>query len=576
MKDLQSKSLSFFESINRLLGDLMKGFLHKGTIVAFTILLVFILGACSQSAPQTDDRPSTQEAISIQTEEVQTIVVALVEAPTSLDPADHRERQSETVIRNMFDGLVTRDIRSGVHLELAEVITYVDQQTIEVILRRGVLFHDGVEMTADDVVFTFERIIHEDAIEYPEPHTSRRKGLITPLVSIEKIDKYTVTMHFSSPWPPVMQMLVHQQIVPKHYLEEVGTRGFLEHPIGTGPFKFVSAEQDLKEIVMERFDDYYGGASGLPPVGPACVDRVIFRVIPDAMTRAAALKAGEVNIIQDVPLDLIEVLTEDPEITVRTAPGTRPVWLDLNVNQSPFTNVRVRQALNYAVDKEEIIREVFFGRAIVLPGPLSPYNNFVNKDLEPYPYDPGRALSLLTQAGWIDMNGDGFPDREGEPFELTIDTLERWLPLAENIAEQLQRIGIQVTIRYWERSVIRPYLLAGERMAFLEGWGDSAFDPVGHFEAKWHTYIEDQPYGRGNYSGYSNERVDTLIRMGETTSWTAERERIYNEAQMILYVDAPAVFLVLPEEIGAVSTSISNWELASDGRINLHDVCIMP
>jgi peptide/nickel transport system substrate-binding protein len=396
------------------------------------------------------------------------------------------------------------------------------------------------------------------------------------LDSIEKTDDYTVVMHFSSAWPPAMQMLVHQQIVPKHYLEEVGTQGFLEHPIGTGPFKFVSAEQDLGEIIMERFDDYYGGALGLPPVGPACVERVIFRVIPDAMTRAAALKAGEVNIVQEVPLDLIEVLSEDPDISVRTAPGTRPVWLDLNVDMPPFTNVRVRQALNYAVDKEEIIREVFFGRAITLPGPLSPYNNFVNKDLEPYPYDPERALSLLTQAGWIDMNGDGFPDREGEPFELTIDTLERWRPLADNIAEQLQRIGIRTTIRYWERSVIRPYLLAGERMAFLEGWGDSAFDPVGHFEAKWHTYIEDQPYGRGNYSGYSNERVDTLIRMGETTSWTTERERIYNEAQMIIYVDAPAVFLILPEEIGAVSNRIRNWELASDGRINLHDVCIIP
>ena len=317
----------------------MKAIRHKGTIVVVTLFIALALGACSQPAPSTDDRPSTQEAIPLPTKEVQTIVVALVEAPTSLDPADHRERQSETVIRNMFDGLVTRDIRSGVHLELAEVITFLDQQTLEVRLRRGVLFHDGVEMTADDVVFTFERIIHEDAIEYPEPHTSLRKGLITPLASIEKIDDYTVVMHFSSPWPPAMQMLVHQQIVPKHYFEEVGTQGFVEHPIGTGPFKFVSAEQDLKEIIMERFEDYYGGAPSLPPVGPACVDRVIFRVIPDAMTRAAALKAGEVDIVQEVPLDLIEVLTEDPDITVRTAPGTRPVWLDLNVNQSPFTNV---------------------------------------------------------------------------------------------------------------------------------------------------------------------------------------------------------------------------------------------
>jgi peptide/nickel transport system substrate-binding protein len=170
------------------------------------------------------------------------IIVALSSAPDTLDPADHRNRQSETVLRNMFDGLVTRDSTSGVHLELAETINWLDEKTLEVKLRQGVKFHDGVEMTADDVVFTFDRIIGENKIEYPEPHTSPRKGLIAPLESIEKTGDYTVVMHFSAAWPVAMQMLVHQQIVPKHYLEEVGTEGFVSHPIGTGPFKFVSAE----------------------------------------------------------------------------------------------------------------------------------------------------------------------------------------------------------------------------------------------------------------------------------------------------------------------------------------------
>ena len=182
------------------------------------------------------------------------IIVGTADAPTSLDPADHRSRESETVIRNMFDGLVTRDTRSGVHMELAESMNWLDDTTLEIILRPGVKFHDGQEMTADDVVYTFERIIGENMIEYPEPHTSPRKGLISPLTSIEKKDDNTVVMHFSSPWPPAMQMLVHQQIVPKQYLEEVGTEGFIAHPIGTGPFKFVSAN-GMEEIVLERFDD---------------------------------------------------------------------------------------------------------------------------------------------------------------------------------------------------------------------------------------------------------------------------------------------------------------------------------
>jgi peptide/nickel transport system substrate-binding protein len=215
---------------------------YKKTAAVTFLFLVLLLGACAQAKPISVGRDITAPAVTLAPmAKERTIVVGLFDAPTSLDPADYRERQSETVIRNMFDGLVTRDTRSGVHLELAEEMNWLDEQTLEVRLRRGVLFHDGTEMTANDVVFTFNRIIQENAIEYPEPHTSLRRGLITPLESMEKMDDYTVVMHFSGPWPPAMQMLVHQQIVPKHYLEEVGTRGFIEHPIGTGPFRFVSA-----------------------------------------------------------------------------------------------------------------------------------------------------------------------------------------------------------------------------------------------------------------------------------------------------------------------------------------------
>jgi peptide/nickel transport system substrate-binding protein len=503
------------------------------------------------------------------------ILVALSAAPTSLDPADHRSRQSETVIRNMFDGLVTRDTRSGVHLELAESMEWLDDTTLEVKLRQGVKFHDGVEMTADDVVFTFERIIGENMIEYPEPHSSPRKGLIAPLESIEKVDDYTAKMHFSGAWPPAMQMIVHQQIVPKHYLEEVGTEGFVAHPIGTGPFKFVSAK-GLDEIVMERFDDYWGGAPDLEPVGPACVKQAVFMVIPEASTRVAALLAGEVDIIQAVPAELVDTLDQTPGVSVKGAPSTQPKWMEMNVSQPPFDDVLVRQALNYAVDKDLLIEALYGGRAVALPGPLSPYNNLVNKDLEPYPYDPDKAVELLAEAGWTDSDGDGTLDKDGQPFAFTIDTTgEQFRTLTEAVADQLRAIGIDAGIRLWDYSVLQPMLLAGERMAFLEDWGDSAFDPVGHFEAKWHSYNPDvATYGRGNFSTYRNERVDELIKLGETTGDPAERQAIYDEAQDIIYEEAPAIFLVLPEEAEASRADILNWEPASDQRINLHDVCI--
>jgi ABC-type transport system substrate-binding protein len=119
-------------------------------------------------------------------------------------------------------------------------------------------------------------------------------------------------------------------------------------------------------------------------------------------------------------------------------------------------------------------------------------------------------------------------------------------------------------------------LTAGERLAFLDDWGDSAFDPVGHFEAKWHGPVEGQPYGRGNYSGYNNERVNELTKLGETTADSEVRQQYYDEAQEIVYEEAPAVFLILPEEAEASLDIVQNWEPASDSRINLHDVCLSP
>jgi len=555
----------------------------KRTSISTVLILGIVLSACAQAAPQPSAPSVVQETVVVEklvtpttTPGRQTIIVGLAAAPDTLDPADHRSRLSETVIRDMFDGLVTRDNISGVHNELAESLTWMDEKTLEIQLRQGVKFHDGTEMTADDVVFTFNRIIQENAIEYPEAHTSPRKGLIAPLVSIEKTGDYTVVMNFSGPWPPALQLLVHQQIVPKAYLEQAGTQGFIEHPIGTGPFMFVSAQPGFTEVVMERFEDYYGGAPDLAPVDAACVQGAVFRVIPEASTRVAALLAGEVDIIQALPPELISTLEQTPGIQVLTVPGTQPKWVELNVNAPPFDDVRVRQALNYAVDRELIIEAIYGGNAVALPGPLSPFNNYVNQSLQLYEYSVDKALALLAEAGYTDSNGDGLLDKDGRTFSFTLDSLEEHRALAEAVAGQFRAIGIDASVRFWEYSVVRPQLLAGERIAYLDDWGDSAFDPVGHFEAKWHGYVEGAAYGRGNFSGYSNERVNELIVQGETTADPAERQKLYDEAQQLIYDEVPAVFLILPEEAEAASTRVQNWGPAADSRVNLHDVCLAP
>jgi peptide/nickel transport system substrate-binding protein len=501
-----------------------------------------------------------------------TLIVAISRAPASLDPADHRTRESETVIRNIYDGLVTRDTQSGVHPELAESLKWVDDKTLEFTLRKGVKFHDGSPLRADDVVFSFERTIKTNAIEYPKPHTSPRRGLIEPLTAIEKKDDYTVIMRFKSPWPPALQMIVHHQIVSKAYVEKVGTKGLAEKPLGAGPFKFASARTGLEEVALERFDEYFGGAPGLQPVGKACVPRAVFRVIPENSTRVAALLAGEVDIITEIPADLLDTLRKAANVQVKTVPGTRPIWMELNVRQAPFTDVKVRQALNYAVDRNLIVRKVYDGRAQVLAGPLMPTNNFADPALKPYPYDKQQALALLREAGWTPGPG-GILAKDGKPLAFAIDTIDTMRPLAESLSTLYRDIGIDAGVRVWEYNVVRPKLLAGERQAYVGDWGDSAFDPVGHMEAKWHS-SKDATYGRANFSGYSNVRVDQLIAGGEREIDLAKRRALYYEAQKLIYDEAPAVFLVLPMSIEAASARVSNWNPASDSRVNLHDVCL--
>jgi len=504
-------------------------------------------------------------------EEKEELVVGISGRMMSFDPADHRNRFTETVIRNMFDGLVTRTIKNEVVLELAESATLLDPTTWEFVLKKGVTFHNGEPLTAEDVKFTFDRIIIEGRIEYPETHTSPRKGLTGPLTSVELIDDYTIRFHLSDPWPPALQMIVHQQIVPKDYLEEVGTKGFIEHPVGSGPFKFIEGKLD-EMIVMERFEDYYGGADDLSPVGPAFLDRVIFQVIPEDSTRVAALQAGEVDIIQGVQAHMIPILEADPNISVKTCAGTRPFWIEMNPNKPPLNDVQVRQALNYAVNVDLLIEKVLGGRGIALPGALSPFNNFADATLKPYGYNPDKAKALLAEAGWTDTDGDGILDKDGQPFAFVIDAQAGQKDRAEAVMGQLREIGINASVRVWDYAVLKPLLLNGDRMAYAGDWGDSAFDPVGHFEAKWHTHIKGSPYGRGNFSSYSNPRVDELIEMGEVTSDVARRHKIYDEAQRIIYEEAPAIFIFLPEEVEACSVRVQNWEPSPDSRINLHDV----
>ncbi|HUW08674.1 MAG TPA: ABC transporter substrate-binding protein [Anaerolineae bacterium] len=534
----------------RLLRSILLGLLM---MVAAGLTLV----GCGQTTAPEGDTPtsySAEIASPYAGRQGGTLVVGMAATSiATLDPAAYSDRATETVLRNIFDGLVTRTTSNDVVPELAQSFRWLDKQTVEFDLKLGVTFHNGEELTADDVVYTFDRILNQDV-------GAPRRGFVQEVASVEKVDSDTVRFHLSSPWPVFLQMLVHNQVVPQGHMSRLGPREFARDPAGSGPFRFVEGDLD-DELVLERFEDYYGGADGLPPVGPPYLDRVIFRMMPDATSRVQALLAGKVHIIQSVPPSMVPQLSTNPQVTVKATTGTRPKFVDLNVTRPPFDDVRVRQALNYAVDAQRILDEVESGYGVILAGPLSPANLFADPRLEPYSYDPGKARELLAEAGY-----------RPEDISFVLDAYGPYVEIAQALVEQLQGLGMDTTVQVMDYAELRPLLLNCRRQAFLRDWGDSAFDPVGYVEAKWQTYHPGTPAGRANYSCYSNGTVDELIEAGASEPDADTRWGIYAEMQRIIHEEAPAIFLYVPQEIEAASARVRNWDPSPDSRINLHDV----
>lgn len=325
------------------------------------------------------------------------LVVAMnADSIPTLDPAMHRLRYAETVIRNIFDGLVTRTTADKVVPEIAERWTQVSPTVWDFKIRKGVTFHNGDPLTVQDVLFTFDRVLREGAIG---GKSSPRKGLLGPLAKVEAISPDTVRFTLAKPFPPFLQAVVHFQIVPKGYIGKVGDAAFAEQPVGAGPFRFVGGKLD-SQIVLERFDGYYGGSPAIPPVGPARLKGAVFRMIPEPSTRVAALKAGEVHIIQSVPLDLVPDLEKDPRVTLKTAEGTRVYAVELNTAKPPFNDVRVRRAMNHAINWGQILKTIYRGYGTRLATTFLPSGFGFDPAVRTYPYNPAKARALLKQAGY--------------------------------------------------------------------------------------------------------------------------------------------------------------------------------
>ncbi|PZW39389.1 peptide/nickel transport system substrate-binding protein [Humitalea rosea] len=480
--------------------------------------------------------------------------VGVAQDALTLDPANHRNRDTQNIIRNIHDGLLTRDVEMRVQPEIAESWRQIDARTFEFRLRPDIRFQSGDLLSAADIKFTFDRLAKDGAMG---GQTSPRKGLLGPLQDTVVVDERTVRMHLAAPWPILPAMVPFQEVVNRRQFDRVGQEGMQTRPDGCGPFRLAEWRRG-EAIILERFAAYYGGSTEIPGTGPAQIDRAIFRVIPENSTRVAGLLAGEVDIISELPASAMRQVEASQTAQVMKVNGTRSFFVAFNLARKPFDDIRVRRALNHALDKGAIISRILNNTATALRGVMSPDAFAFAADLPEYGYNLARARALLAEAG------------VAEGTELVIDTTAALKEIAEAIAALLSRTGLRVRAQIWEGAVLGPMWQAAERRRdrdmYLTSWGNGALDPSDIMVPTLRSG------GRGNAAGFSNAEVDQLLDAAETEADQARRAEMYRRAQAIVTDQAPWLFLWLPQDIYGVSRRVTHWRPQADSRINLHRI----
>jgi peptide/nickel transport system substrate-binding protein len=458
------------------------------------------------------------------------LVVAVPGLPPTLDPYQQLTNPGTRVTYSLFDHLLKRQFQGGdppgtgseIGPMLAESWERLDDLTLELRLRAGVVFHNGDPLTAEDVRFTFERSLIDTPAEIADA-----RGYISTISEIEVVDDHTLRLHTAEPDPLLEIRLTSWAtwILPKDYYESVGMEGFAREPVGTGPYRFVELRPDDR-LVLEAFDDYWGGT--LP------ARRVTFRVIPEVSSRVAALVSGEVDIITNVPPDQVETIENASGAHVRDVPLANVHVLRYNVNYPPLDDRRLRQAMNLAIDRELLVETLWRGLAYVPNGHQFPeYGAMYNPDRPIPPYDPERAQELVEES-----------DYDGEPvvFRVSPFYYTNGIESAQAIVEMWRAVGINAEVEVRDN----PYD-EGPEAIMVTNWSNSSFvaDPDG---ALWLRWGADYPGTQMFFWFPEDPRFNEL---GAAARVTLDQEFRYEAYQQMLDIwdeEAPGTVLYVPFE----------------------------
>jgi peptide/nickel transport system substrate-binding protein len=468
----------------------------------------------------------------------------------TLDPHKHDNSVHESVLRNIYEPLVTLSADlTKIEPLLATSYARLNDLTVQFKLRQGVKFHNGEEFDGQAVKFTVERVFN--------PET--KAPLLTTYQTIERVDvldKYTVNVVTKKPDPLLVRRMssFHMNILPPKYFSTASADELARKPVGTGTYRFVSWTKDA-DFVMEANPAYWGTVK-------ATIQRVTMRTIPETGTRVAALLAGDADIVTAVPPDEIERVNRSGKARVITLPGNRIPFYFINVRKEPLSNKQVRQALNYASNMDGIIKAILGGHGFRRAVISNPWHVGYDPNIPPFPYDPVKAKALLAQAGYaggIAINMHAIQGRYPKDKEI-----------AEALAGELGKVGVNVNLKFWEWGA---WLDAADA-AKLDGlifasWGNPWHDADGTY---YPLFKSNTRYTK-NWTGYANEALDALLEEGRTTLDEGKRREIYSRIQRLMQDDSPALFMHALEDIYGVNTRVE-WKPRSDEMVRHNEMTL--
>ena len=475
-----------------------------------------------------------------------TVHIAQSLGHNSLNPAEASGLSDASVVRTLFEGLVGFDENFELVPELATSWEVNDDATVlDFTLREGVTFHDGTPFNAEAVKTYYEWVLN------PDSKSARGRGVLADIDTIEVVAPYEVRINLKAPNGAMLYNLAlsNSRIASPASLEQYpGELG--RHPVGTGPFQFVSW-QESENVVVEAYPGYWGET--------AKVDRLEFLIVPNAATRVALLQSGEAQFIEDLPPQLIEPITAAPNLEVLSGKTTFLRILELNTQHPPFDDVRVRQALNYAIDKEQLVNVVFRGYATVMTSPI-PELVFGQAAQEPYAFDPERARQLLAEAG--------YPD--GFSVKVLTFTGEEYSTAGQVLQQMFANVGVKMELDSAERGALVEQIFKPVEENVTEAALVGASAGTGDADRALTVSFarESWPPTSNNWSFYENPEVEALIKAGRETSDPDARTTAYAQAQAIIWKDAPWVFLYSPDSVAGKADTLDGVYYVADKTVD--------